>query len=525
FLQSRGRLPEAEEQFKHAISVDPKNPDPRSALARLYMMEGKGGEAESFLRQTKSDLSDLPAGYRMLGDYYFATGNVDKALAEYESLNKEHPKDIQTKKNFIQLLILKNRLDDARKLNAEILKASANDNDAMIFRGQIAMRDGHLDDAVNSLQSALKADPSNAVAHYQLGLAFDQQGNLSRAESEWREAVRLKPDMTDAQRALAAVSIRKSDWDSLNLFATQIINAQPGAPDGYALRGIAAANQKQFSKAEQDINKAIEVAPNSAIGYINLGSLRLLQKQYAEAVKAYQKGLDVDPSSTEALSGLMNTYLAQKQIDKAVDAAQAQIAKVPNSSTFYDLLGTALYNYKKDYKGAEAALRKAAELDKKNSDALIKLGQALNAQGSTDQAIATFQQSLKDNPNEISFYILLGELYEGQKNWQSAKGMYEKALQLQPENPIASNNLAYVMLQTGGNIDVAISLAQTARRLMPDSPNAADTLGWAYYQKGLYPTAIDLFKEALKKMPNDPTFQDHLKKAEQHAQPQQQSGN
>ena len=91
--------------------------------------------------------------------------------------------------------------------------------------------------------------------------------------------------------------------------------------------------------------------------------------------------------------------------------------------------------------------------------------------------------------------------------------MYQKSLQIQPDNPVASNNLAYVMLQTGGNVDVAISLAQTA-----------DTLGWAYYQKGLYPTAIDLFKEALKKVPNDPTFQDHLKKAQQQAQ-QQQPGN
>src|SRR5262249_51371415 len=87
----------------------------------------------------------------------------------------------------------------------------------------------------------------------------------------------------------------------------------------------------------------------------------------------------------------------------------------------------------------------------------------------------------------------------------------------------ASNNLAYVMLQQGGNIDMAISLAQTARRLMPDSPNAADTLGWAYYKKGLYPTAIDLFKEALKKVPNDPTFQEHLRQAQQ-AQPQAGNG-
>ena len=520
FYQTRGRLPEAEEQFKHAISTDPKSPDPRSALVRLYMMQGKKSEAESFLKQSKQDLSDNPVGYRMLGDYYFASGDLDKAVAEYEAVYKDHPKDIQTKKNYIQLLILKNRLDEARKLDDEILKANAADNDALIYKGQIKMRDGNLEEAVNALQTALKSDPDNAVAHYHLGLAFDQQGSLSRAESEWRDAVRLKPDLIEAQRALAAVSVRKSDWDSLGRTATTIIQAQPNSPDGYAMRTIAYINEKQFAKAEQDINKAIAVAPQSPIGYVQLGNFRLLQKQYDPAAKAYQKALDVDPSNSDALSGLMNTYLVQKQVDKAVDVANAQIAKVPNNSAFYDLLGTALFNNKKDYSGAEVALRKAADLDKKNSDALLKLGQALNAQGSTDKAIATFQQSIKDNPNEVSFYILLGELYEGQKKWADARAMYQKALTLQPDNPVASNNLAYVMLQTGGNIDVAISLAQTARRLMPDSPNAADTLGWAYYQKGLYPTAIDLFKEALKKVPNDPTFQDHLKKAQQ-AQPQQ----
>jgi cellulose synthase operon protein C len=524
FYQSRGRLPEAEEQFKHAVTVDPKNPDPRASLVRLYMMEGKKPEAEAFLQQTKRDLSDNPVGYRMLGDYYFANGDLDKAVAEYESLHKEHPKELQTKKNYIQLLILKNRLDDARKLNDEILKASPQDNEALIFRGQIKMRDGHLEEAISALQAALKSDPDNGVGHYQLGLAFDQQGNLSRAETEWRDAVRLKPDLMEAQRALAAVSIRKSDWGSLNQISSTIITAQPTTPDGYALRSIAEINTRQVLKAEQDINKAIEVAPQSPIGYVQLGNLRLMQKQFNDAAKAYQKALDADPSNSDALSGLMNTYLLQKQVDKAIEAADTQIAKVPNSSAFYDLLGTALFNNKKDYKAAEAALRKAAELDKKNSDALLKLGQALRAQGSVDQAIATFQQSIKDNPGEISFYILLGELYEGQQNWDGAKGMYQKALQIQPDNPVASNNLAYVMLQTGGNVDVAISLAQTARRLMPDSPNAADTLGWAYYQKGLYPTAIDLFKEALKKVPNDPTFQDHLKKAQQQAQ-QQQPGN
>jgi tetratricopeptide (TPR) repeat protein len=54
------------------------------------------------------------------------------------------------------------------------------------------------------------------------------------------------------------------------------------------------------------------------------------------------------------------------------------------------------------------------------------------------------------------------------------------------------------MLQSGGNVDMALSLAQTARRGMPDSPTAADTLGWVFYQKGAYQSAVDLFQEALK---------------------------
>jgi tetratricopeptide (TPR) repeat protein len=211
----------------------------------------------------------------------------------------------------------------------------------------------------------------------------------------------------------------------------------------------------------------------------------------------------------------MNTALAQKQPDKAVAEAKAAIAKAPNSSAFYDLLGTALFNNKKDMNGAEEAFRKSAELDKNNSDALLKLGQVQVAKGSVDDGIATYQRSLKDNPREASFYILMGELYESKQAWDKAKESYQKALEIHPDNPLASNNLAYVMLQSGGNVDVALSLAQTARRGMPDSPNAADTLGWVYYQKGAYKSAIDLFQEALKlgeknKAPEDATIHYHL---------------
>ena len=115
-----------------------------------------------------------------------------------------------------------------------------------------------------------------------------------------------------------------------------------------------------------------------------------------------------------------------------------------------------------------------------------------------DKALALYQQSIKDNPREAIFYILSGELYESKKDWDHAKGMYQQALSISPDHPLASNNLAYLMLEHGGNVDVALDLAHTARSEMPDFPNAADTLGWAYYQKEIYHSAISQFQEALR---------------------------
>jgi tetratricopeptide (TPR) repeat protein len=498
FYQSRNRFAEAEQEFKHAIDVDPKSPVPRAAYVRLLLQENKKNEIESFLRQTKKDLSENREGYRMLGDFYFASGDLDKAINEYASLYSDHPKDVQVKKNYIQLLILKNRLDEATKLDNELLKSNPRDVEALVFKGQLQLRRNDASGAADSLQSALRNDPENAVAHYQLGLAYAQQQSDDRAESEWREAVRLRPDLIDAQRSIAGLELRRGDVDALLQTAQQIIKAQPYSPDGFLLKGIAHLARQRYADAQQDAEQAAQRAPQSPAPLIQLGNIQFAQKHYTDAEKFFQQALDKDPSSTEGLSGLMNAYVAAKQPDKSIAAANAQIAKIPNNSNFYDLLGTALFNTKKDLPGAENALRKAVELDKNNVDALEKLGKVQVQKGSADQALALYQQSIKDNPREVAFYILCGELYEAKKDWEQAKSMYQQALNVSPDHPLASNNLAYVILEQGGNVDVAMGMAQTARRGMPDSPNAADTLGWAYYQKGIYQSAISQFQEALR---------------------------
>ena len=175
FYQTRGRFPEAEEMFRRAIATAADDPNPRLSLASLYIAENKPSQAEEFLRQSKKDFPNNSMGYRMLGDFYFSSNQLDKATAEYASLYRDHAKDMVVKKNYIQLLILKDRLDDARKLNDEVVKAQPDDQDAQVYKGEIEIRSGKASDAVNTLQAVLKNDPDNAVAHYQQGRGAARQ--------------------------------------------------------------------------------------------------------------------------------------------------------------------------------------------------------------------------------------------------------------------------------------------------------------------------------------------------------------
>jgi tetratricopeptide (TPR) repeat protein len=335
-------------------------------------------------------------------------------------------------------------------------------------------------------------------------------GSTNRAEGEWRDAVRLRPDMVEAHRALAGVAIHRSDAGALGQEADQIIALQPNAPDGYLLRAVADINRKQFATADENIKLSLEKEPNNPSAYVQLGNLRMAQDQLAEAQKAYQQALDQDPNSTDALGGVLNVDQEQKQPDRAIAAVETQLAKYPKNVGFHIMLGALLVEQKKDLAGAEAEFKQASDLDPKNSEALVKLGMVQNARGNPDQALQTYLNGAKINPKEIAFYLLAGGIYESKQDWDHAKQQYQKVLEVQRDNPLASNNLAYVMLQQGGNVDVAFAMAQTARQKLPENPSVADTLGWAFYNKHVYTSAINLFKEAVKKEPNSALFNYHL---------------
>ena len=132
------------------------------------------------------------------------------------------------------------------------------------------------------------------------------------------------------------------------------------------------------------------------------------------------------------------------------------------------------------------------------------------ARGEPDSALATAYKATSQNPKSANAYFFAGTLEELRGNGQKAEEDYRKTLEIDPNYAPAANNLANLMIQYGEDLDQALSLAQIARQKMPDSPSAADTLGWVYYQKGLYGFAAGLLSQALQKSPENATYHYHM---------------
>jgi tetratricopeptide (TPR) repeat protein len=206
---------------------------------------------------------------------------------------------------------------------------------------------------------------------------------------------------------------------------------------------------------------------------------------------------------------LVSYDLRQKQPAKALARAEAQIAKQPGNGSLYTVLA-AVQLQTKDFKGALESSQKAMQLNPGSVDAVEIYTRAEIALKDIDPAIASWQGWVSSHPNDAHAWEMQGSLQEAKGDVSTAMAEYKKALQIDPSNPVASNNLAYLMVENGQNVDVALTLAQTARRAMPDSPQTADTLAWVYYYKENYYAARDLLEGALWTTPDNASMHLHL---------------
>jgi tetratricopeptide (TPR) repeat protein len=509
FYAKSNRLQDAEQTCWSAVATDPKNVHIREYLAEMILKQGNQARAEQVLRQASNDLADSPQGLQVLALYYENSGQIDKAKAEFASLAQKYPKNVPVLEGYVRVLLQVKDYGTAQTVISGLMKKNGKDPQVVALNGIVLLSNGKAADAVNALQGAVNDAPKDAFLQYWLGKAAMAKGDSGLAERSFRESAQLNPRSLETQQELAHIASQRGDTAMLADVAEKTITAVPRFPGGYIWRAMAELARNSPDKAEADLNTAISVAPQSPQAHLMLGELRFSQKKYPEGAALMEQALQYDPNLIGALRGLVSYDVYRKQPAQALTRINQQIAKSPKNSAFYDLLAQfQLQN--KNLDQASIAAQKALEMNPDDGEAVVIYAQVQVQRGQAANAIGVWEKWSKDHPNSAGALAILGTLEESRGDIRKAENYYKQALIIQPEQPVAANNLAYRMLENGENVDVALSLAQTARRVMPNSPDTADTLAWAYYHKGAYGFARDLLLDAIKINPNNPTTQYHL---------------
>ncbi len=201
-----------------------------------------------------------------------------------------------------------------------------------------------------------------------------------------------------------------------------------------------------------------------------------MQHRPAEAVAHFEQALEKNPQLTEALEQIVATLLSQGKVRQARECVGRQIDTAPNDPKLYNLLGQ-LLSMSKEFSEAEAAFKKALSLDGTLLPAYANLGELYARQGQIDRAIGEFEAILAKSPQHLPTLMILGMLHEQREESPRATAKYEEAIRLNPQFAPAANNLAWILLERGGDKDRALSYAETAREALPRDPYIADTLG------------------------------------------------
>jgi tetratricopeptide (TPR) repeat protein len=229
----------------------------------------------------------------------------------------------------------------------------------------------------------------------------------------------------------------------------------------------------------------------------------------AGARREFEAALERSPTSLEALGGLVPLDLAARQPGAALEPGKGRVSR-PDASPALLMLAARTFAAAGDARGAEQLLRRIIEKDARFLAAYSALGQLYLQQGRLDQALQEFESLAAKDPKPVAALTLAGIILQAQGRTADARARFERVLQVDSNAPVAANNLAWMIAESGGNLDVALQLAQTAHRGLPDSPEVSNTLGFVYYKKSLYTMAIPPLKASVDKDPTNPAYQLHL---------------
>ena len=177
-------------------------------------------------------------------------------------------------------------------------------------------------------------------------------------------------------------------------------------------------------------------------------------------------------------------------------------------SILYNLKGNTLLGLKK-IDQSKVQFEKAIKNNPKFLTPYLTLAKIYKSKKQVDNEIKIYKDLIENRSDLAVPHNSLGTIYENQDKYDLSESHYKKALEISPEYIPTMNNLAFFYAEQDKELDKALGLARSAYEKASNSLAIIDTLGWVYYKKQLYDSAVREFEICVEKSPDNSIFQYH----------------
>ena len=547
-LENMSKVAEAEQAFKNLVQQQPSLSLARKSYAQFLVKHKRNDEAEQQLREVaKATQKDIQPKLDVVR-FLIATKGVEAGRAELENLVKADANNHELSFALVNLYKAQKDTAQENKLLNEIVQNAGETADRFRAQGLIAynlVQQGKREEALKLIETILEKDKANGQAlTIRAGLSMDA-ANYTAAISDLRTVLRDTPEASGAALMLASAF---ENVDSPELAEEQYIKAFVSGKyaERYGLPYVQfLLKNKKIDRAEKTLESMLQANPNNtdALGALAqvkiakgdfdgaktlatkaeqsnkssvadqiLGAISTSKNDVDGSLVAYLRAHESDPQDSKPIAAVVNTYIQAGKSAEALAFTESVLKENPNY-TEVKLLQGQIYAYIGNDQKAGQTFNEVINKQPNNSLAYRELAISQIRAKLNTSAEDTIRRGLANIPNDAELKLLQAGIYEEKMQYEDAIKSYEDVLKVRHNSPIASNNLASLLLDhRADKVSLARAYALTKSLKGSEVPQLLDTYGWASYKTGRFDDAEKALKLAVEKMPDYPTFHFHLAK-------------
>lgn len=494
-----GDAKKADAAFAAAAKSSPSNTRAQTSALLAQISQGNTSallQLEALANSDRGTRTDLALISARLSQKDFAG-----ALNAINALEKKVPTETTAPVLRGQVLLVQNKPGDAAKAFEVALTRDPKNFPATAGLASIDQRAGKADLARERFQKFLKVQPKSAQAHLALAeLSALTQGKPEEVGKHLRDAVEANPGDSVPHLRLIGHLLNAGDVRA----ALAAAQAATGAlPDDLAVMDALGRTQLASGAAQQAVstfNRLAAAQPTEAQHQVSLADAHIAAQDYPAADRALRRALQLKADLPSAQRGLVTLAVMDKRPQDAMALVRAMQKANPKDGSAFVLEGQ-IEASRQAWPAAIAAYRTALRLNP-SSDTVVNLHRAYKRAGQAAEAETLAVEWLKTKPRDAAVLYYLGDAAMASKQWPLAEERYRQMLEVQPNNALALNNVAWLMVQQGK--PGALAVAEKANSLLPERALLMDTLAAALAAENQLPKAISVQTAVVKLSDGNP---------------------